>query len=382
MKNRIFSLMALTLGLLAGGVAQAVDVVLVDDDFESYADTAAMKAVWTIVGGDTGTLVDETYTALLSLDDLQPRPVGAQAFPTGGQGVEHLGGGVLEINVANLNGGQPIVPTAEQSIVLEGDIFDVGALGNKRMTIALRNTTPAANLIEAGLYNSTNIGYEHRAILFPGTLENPNPNWQAWTLPIELDRPTDLDEVVTIADIGQAWHRYRVTITPETLTYEIDVKRDGLNAATGEAGFDASITYDVATSSTGYNSIRFGSPSGIASAGNGFYGGAIFDNIKLSLVDAAPAPLVGDYNGDGNIDAADYTVWRDTLGQSVTAGTGADGNENGVIDGPAGVGSDYDLWATNYGAPGAPGSAILVTIPEPASMVLVAMGLVAMARRR
>jgi hypothetical protein len=380
MKNRYFSLTALALALLGGGVAQAVDVVFVDEDFESYASTAEMKAVWSIVGTDNGTLVDETYTQFISLDDVEPRPVGAQAFPTGGKGAEHLGAGVLEINVASLNGGQPIVPTVEQSIVLEGDLFDVGGLGNKRLSIGLRNTTPAANLIEAGLYNTTPIGYEHRAILFPGTVENPNPNWQAWTLPIELDRPTDLDEIVTIGDIGQAWHHYRVTITPETLTYEIDVKRDGLNAATGLAGFDASVTYNVTTPATGFNSIRFGSPSNVTSAGNGFYGGAIFDNIKLSLVDVVvePEPLVGDYTGDGMVDAADYTAWRDTLGTSVTAGTGADGNGNGVIDGP-GPGSDYEFWANNYGATAASSS---VTIPEPASLVLVALGLVAVARRR
>lgn len=381
MKNRLFSLTALAIALQVGGAAQAL-TVLVNEDFESYNSTAEMKAVWSIVGGDNGQLVDQTYTQFISLDDVSPRPIGSQAFPTGGKGAEHLGGGVLEINVANLNGGQPIVPTATQSIVLEGDIFDVGGLGNKRLSIGLRNTTPAANLIETGLYNTTPIGYEHRAILFPGTVENPNPNWQAWTLPIELDRPNDLDEIVTIGDIGQAWHRYRVTVTPETITYEIDVKRDGLNAATGLEGYDASVTYNVTTPATGFNSIRFGSPSGVTSAGNGFYGGAIFDNIKLSLVEPTvePQPLVGDYTGDGLVDAADYTLWRDTLGQSVTAGTGADGNGNGIIDGPAGAGSDYNLWATNYGALPAPSSS--VAIPEPASLALVALGLVAVARRR
>lgn len=377
MKNSLFSLTALSLSLLCGGVSSAQ--VLLNETFEQYSSTAQMKSVWSILGTDNGTLVDETYTQFISLDDIEPRPVGAQAFPTGGKGAEHLGLGVLELNVATLNGGSPIVPTAEKSIVLEGDIFDVGGLGNKRLAIGLRNTSPAANIIEVGLYNATPVGYEHRAILFPSTVENPNPNWASWQLPIELDRPTDLDEIVTIGDIGQAWHRYRVTITPETLTYEIDIKRDGINAATGAAGYDGTITYDIATTAGGYNSIRFGGPSNVSSAGNGFYGGAIFDNIKLSLVDAAPAPLVGDYTGDGLVDAADYTLWRDTLGQSVTSGTGADGNGNGVIDGPAGVGSDYNLWATNYGAPGA---ATSVAIPEPASLMLVALGLVAVARRR
>ena len=40
----------------------------------------------------------------------------------------------------------------------------------------------------------------------------------------------------------------------------------------------------------------------------------------------------GDYNDNHIVDAADYTVWRDTLGHTVPNGTGADGNTNGIID--------------------------------------------------
>lgn len=55
--------------------------------------------------------------------------------------------------------------------------------------------------------------------------------------------------------------------------------------------------------------------------------------------------FLGDYNLDGKVDAADYTVWRDTLGDTVNAGEGADGNQNGTID----LG-DYDVWVEHYGA--------------------------------
>ncbi len=55
-------------------------------------------------------------------------------------------------------------------------------------------------------------------------------------------------------------------------------------------------------------------------------------------------PLLGDYNSDNTVDSADYTVWRDTLGQSVPALTGADGSGNGLID-PA----DYAVWVANFG---------------------------------
>jgi hypothetical protein len=46
----------------------------------------------------------------------------------------------------------------------------------------------------------------------------------------------------------------------------------------------------------------------------------------------------GDYNHDGTVDAADYTIWRDTLGS--TTDLRADGNGNGVIDQ-----ADFGVWA-------------------------------------
>lgn len=76
----------------------------------------------------------------------------------------------------------------------------------------------------------------------------------------------------------------------------------------------------------------------------------------------------GDYNADGRVDAADYTVWRDTLNESVTALTGADGNGDGLIN-P----QDLNVWATNYGASNA---AVATTLPEPVSAFLAAIGLV------
>jgi hypothetical protein len=57
----------------------------------------------------------------------------------------------------------------------------------------------------------------------------------------------------------------------------------------------------------------------------------------------AATTMPGDYNGDGNVDAADFTVWRDSMGQ-VSAGLAADGNGDGVVSE-----TDYELWRTQYG---------------------------------
>ena len=52
--------------------------------------------------------------------------------------------------------------------------------------------------------------------------------------------------------------------------------------------------------------------------------------------------LPGDYNDDGTVDAADYPVWRDSLGQAVGPGSSADGDRDGTI-----TMADYEVWKTN-----------------------------------
>jgi mannan endo-1,4-beta-mannosidase len=76
------------------------------------------------------------------------------------------------------------------------------------------------------------------------------------------------------------------------------------------------------------------------------------------------ATVPGDYNGDGTVDAADYTVWRDSLGS--TEDLAADGNINGQVDE-----GDYDVWKEHFGetAPGS-GAGSATNVPEPASALL------------
>ncbi len=64
------------------------------------------------------------------------------------------------------------------------------------------------------------------------------------------------------------------------------------------------------------------------------------NNITLQVI----AGFWGDYNGNGEVDAADYTLYRDSLGQAVPAFTGADGSGNGIIDA-----ADYNVWVANFG---------------------------------
>ena len=84
--------------------------------------------------------------------------------------------------------------------------------------------------------------------------------------------------------------------------------------------------------------------------------------------------LPGDYNLNGIVDAADYTVWRDTLGSM--SDLRADGSGNGKVDA-----DDYTVWKSHFGqtlpAPGGGSGAAVETVgllavqnPEPVAEVL------------
>jgi hypothetical protein len=62
--------------------------------------------------------------------------------------------------------------------------------------------------------------------------------------------------------------------------------------------------------------------------------------------------LTGDYNLNGVVDAADYVVWRNTLGTTGPLYAGADSSGNGIVDQ-----ADYLIWRANFGK----------TLPLPAS---------------
>jgi beta-glucanase (GH16 family) len=86
----------------------------------------------------------------------------------------------------------------------------------------------------------------------------------------------------------------------------------------------------------------------------------------------------GDYNGDGTIDTADYTVWRDSQGQS-GIDLPADGSGNGTV-GP----EDYQLWKANFGGelPPGTGASSSRNVPEPGAAVPITVGLMLFSAQR
>lgn len=100
----------------------------------------------------------------------------------------------------------------------------------------------------------------------------------------------------------------------------------------------------------------------------GFFREAVF-NVgdalsKANSFFAVEVPLLaGDYNDDGVVDAADYTVWRDALGSTMPLA-------NDPLGGTIGA-AQYEQWRDNFGAT-QPAALEATAVPEPAAGALLA----------
>jgi hypothetical protein len=92
--------------------------------------------------------------------------------------------------------------------------------------------------------------------------------------------------------------------------------------------------------------------------------GKLYFDLSPSFDVVLPESLVGDYNGDGKVDAGDYTLWRDMMG-TVGQMLAADGNGDGMVDH-----LDYVVWKDHFGQTLGGGSGSAAAVPEPASLAL------------
>jgi hypothetical protein len=94
------------------------------------------------------------------------------------------------------------------------------------------------------------------------------------------------------------------------------------------------------------------------------------DAVRLANLMPAMG-LDGDYNENGAVDAADYTLWRNNLGMSITLPNEA--ATPGMV-----TQDDYDVWRANFGA-SSQGLAGATAVPEPNVVALLLLGLLTFA---
>ncbi|WP_145250610.1 hypothetical protein [Aeoliella mucimassa] len=87
-------------------------------------------------------------------------------------------------------------------------------------------------------------------------------------------------------------------------------------------------------------------------------------------------PLPGDFNDDGQVDLADYTLWRDNLGTDFNLEGNGDelGASKGIVDA-----ADYLLWKESFGN-SRPNNIVptTATVPEPTGLGCCLLALVAL----
>lgn len=107
----------------------------------------------------------------------------------------------------------------------------------------------------------------------------------------------------------------------------------------------------------------------------GLAAGLGWDVSQLLVSGELAIGLTGDYNSDGQVDAADYIVWRDNLGAATLS------NRDTQLAGMVGVG-DYFAWQANYGASlGSLHTLAEAVVPEPTTGITMLSMMVLLAVR-
>ncbi|MCA9234430.1 MAG: family 10 glycosylhydrolase [Planctomycetales bacterium] len=94
--------------------------------------------------------------------------------------------------------------------------------------------------------------------------------------------------------------------------------------------------------------------------------------VELLVDHRSETTFFGDFDGNGQIDGADFLGWQRGFGSTVTAGTHGDFNHDSRVDG-----ADLPYWRLNLGLIVSPPSAIPYAVAEPSSTRLA--GIVAIA---
>ena len=143
-----------------------------------------------------------------------------------------------------------------------------------------------------------------------GVKEEGEPRLPDWTIFIDTDADGELDDGERSTTTDSAGSYFFGDLIPGNYTL----------AEVQQAGW-----------------IDSHSPNSVTVNPNQVTGDADFGNYAL------PA-LQGDFNRNGEVDAADYVLWRRTIGSSPPAYMGADGTGDGTV-----ASDDYDVWRGHFG---------------------------------
>lgn len=233
----------------------------------------------------------------------------------------------------------------------------------------------------------------------------------ATTLPVTTDLDTDTSISYTVA--APVGYKFQIQIPPGVAAFmspQLGWRRPA-NDSGSSIGFSASFADLIGTPPNFDNNSAVGDGNqffSVAGSSSQLPGNLLFSSVTFtvsysprsnglgpliyqpddsasfgvsyqttSAVDPGPfvwlahtGPAFADYNHNGFVDAADYTVWRDERDES-GLGLAADGNGDGIVNL-----QDYVLWRDNFPAPPGSASGNEISVPEPSTAALLVIGCV------
>lgn len=215
------------------------------------------------------------------------------------------------------------------------------------------------------------------------------------TLTLNVDPTTGEAQIVNGTAFTVAIDSYAVTSDTGSLNHADGNSSDTWNSLEDQATanwYEANVSEEQISELLVAGGMEL-APGAVVNLGSPFNDATGIQDLEFQFALVASGASDGDFNGDGQVDAADYVVWRNNLGAA------DDSALNGNGDGVAGVDqSDYLVWKNNFGATSTPGSAGYLTgkvlygslvapgalsiangssVPEPGSVCLGLLGIAA-----
>jgi T5SS/PEP-CTERM-associated repeat protein len=388
---------AIVVGLQTGDVATFTTNIPISAAAVTIAQAASSIAgvhinsfTWTLSGDDSSLIVGNSGFGTLSINNgAQLRIIGSTSssqitlgYNIGGSGGLIVSGSGSEVHFDNvLNGFLQVGRSGTAQLTITGGGKIIGNLGNTGGGIGPGSTASidgagsswsmTNSLDVVGTLTTLNGGTvsANTIDVFPGgvvngngtiagRLENTDQGFVAPGFPIGALHVTGSFEQVNASDL-------QIQISGTTAGTQYDqLLVTGMDTLGGT--LDVSLINGfIPHRGDSFEILHFGSVTGKFSTINlpTLPSGLGWNTTQLYKAGVLSVQLVGDYNGNGFVDAADYTLWRDTLGS--TTNLAADGNGNGGVDS-----GDYNVWKENFGNHSGAGSGANASISEPSTILL------------
>lgn len=278
-------------------------------------------------------------------------------------------------------------------VFVSADLSGVGSATYGRLSGELfaqvENNGPA-NLNGVRARGQVRLGFDETALVASPTLPNGSPVTltfrvdlasSAFLTPgassfIDNGASTGFDARVTDLTTNQFAARFSgvspTFVGPSSQTMTLDTQVGRTLRLFGDLTVVATARID--DNFTGMSIIRTGAAAALSARLFHQVSGDVVLQSESGSNYALPAALLGDYNQNGAVDAADYALWRNSIGFSSSTSL--------PNDDTAGVGNDdYDRWRARFGQAAGTGSTLPNglannAVPEPASVILLLMSVI------